>query len=60
MTHFSKIFKMPKHQFDSMDQLPPKKPNIDEKKPNNFFDASCLQKRPNLWTVASKKSIWQP
>jgi len=27
-----------------MYQLPPKMPNIEEKKPNNFFAANCLQK----------------
>ena len=35
MTHFSKIFKKPNHQSDSMCQLPPKKPNIAKKKPKS-------------------------
>jgi len=43
-----------------MCELPPKKPNIKEKKPNNFFDANGLQKTPNLWNLASKKPVSQP
>jgi len=34
-----------------MRALPPKEPNIEEKKgkkPINFFDASCLYKKPNM------------
>jgi len=34
ITLFRKIFiKKPRHQTDSMCELPPKKPNIEEKKP---------------------------
>jgi len=36
---------MPKHQSDSMCQLPPKKAKYwkeKAKKTNNFFDANCL------------------
>jgi len=33
---------MPRHQSESMGQLPPKKANIEEEKRNNLFDANCL------------------
>jgi len=42
---FRKIFKKSRHQSDSTCELPPKKPNIEEKKAkkaNNFFDANNL------------------
>jgi len=50
---------MPRHQSESMGQLPPKKPNIDEEKPINFFDANCLQK-DEICEIWRKKTIWQP
>ena len=60
ITLFTSIFKKSKHLSDSMCQLSPKKPNIEKKKPNNFFWRQLSQKKPSLWNLASKKPIWEP
>jgi len=41
-------------------QLPPKKGNIDKKKPNNFCWRQLPLKKPNLLNLPSKEPIWQP
>jgi len=55
----SKIFiTKPRHQSDSMFELPPKKPDIREKKPKNqtiFLTPTTSKKKPNLLNLASKK-----
>jgi len=31
-----------------------------KKRPTNFFHTNCLQKKPKLWNLGSKKPNWQP
>jgi len=46
-----------------MCQLPPKKPNIEKKKPKSqrdFLTPTASEKKPNFPNLASKKPNWQP
>jgi len=36
------MFKVPRKESRKMGLLPPKKPNIEEKKAKNFIDVNCL------------------
>jgi len=56
ITIFSKTFKKPKHESDSTCQLPPKKPNVEKKKPNSFFWRQLPLKKAKFTKFGVKKA----